>query len=96
MESTVGSGKIVTIPLITEDGQPIPDSSSNDVLHQSSIAIEGSQNFEQNIEKASPDKKVIQWKLSLHQIGNTHLIVPYHVFVKVRNVQKHLFVVSCA
>ncbi|CAA7388878.1 unnamed protein product [Spirodela intermedia] len=69
MERTVGSGKILTMPLITEDGEPIPDSSSNDVVHQLSTETEGSQNIEQNIEKASPDKKVIQWKLSLHQIG---------------------------
>ncbi|WOL12927.1 TBC1 domain family member 15-like [Canna indica] len=55
MDSTVGSGKIVTTPVISEDGQPIEDPSSNEA--------------EKNTNNVILDKEVIQWKLTLHQIG---------------------------
>lgn len=52
MDSLVGSGRIITTPIITENGEPIADSNDGGV-------------------KSGPrlDEKIIQWKLTLHQIG---------------------------
>ncbi|XP_068654812.1 rab GTPase-activating protein 22-like isoform X1 [Aristolochia californica] len=58
MVSTIGSGKIITSPIITDDGQPIQDEGSDS---------QGQTLTETN--NAPEDKKVIQWKLLLHQIG---------------------------
>lgn len=72
MEQTVGSGRYITMPIISEDGRPVQYPSNNsydsesehngaiDVLNASPIKL---------VTEASPDKKVIQWKLGLHQIG---------------------------
>ncbi|KAJ8899524.1 hypothetical protein K2173_018498 [Erythroxylum novogranatense] len=54
MVPIIGSGKFITTPIITDDGQPIIDPSTNTGGHVSS---------------SISDKKVIQWMLSLHQIG---------------------------
>ncbi|XP_042404493.1 rab GTPase-activating protein 22-like [Zingiber officinale] len=51
MDDSVGSGRVIMTPVITEDGKP----------------IEGTPNASE--EHAVLDKEVIQWKLSLHQIG---------------------------
>ncbi|PKA60592.1 hypothetical protein AXF42_Ash019485 [Apostasia shenzhenica] len=56
MEPTVGSGKILTTPVITEDGQPTEYETD-------------STKPEQTINNVSLDKDVIVWKLTLHQIG---------------------------
>lgn len=60
MEPTVGSGKLVTTPVITEDGQPAEDPSNNGT----SPKEEGDKE-----DITIKDKEVIQWKLTLHQIG---------------------------
>jgi hypothetical protein len=72
MDSHVGSGKVITAPLITEDGRPIKDplvlleatdrSTSEGASISNKIEVD---------EDASPvtDKQVIEWKLTLHQIG---------------------------
>ncbi|EMS57693.1 hypothetical protein TRIUR3_15590 [Triticum urartu] len=52
--TTVGSGRVITMPVITEDGQPIEDPNSNG---------------EQQTNNGPLPKEVIQWKLLLHQIG---------------------------
>uniref|UniRef100_A0A1D1ZDG7 TBC1 domain family member 15 n=1 Tax=Anthurium amnicola TaxID=1678845 RepID=A0A1D1ZDG7_9ARAE len=69
MEETVGSGKIITAPIITEDGQPIPDMFSNDVASQAPSEREEPQELEQQAESTPVHGKIMQWKLSLHQIG---------------------------
>ncbi|XP_050364025.1 rab GTPase-activating protein 22 [Argentina anserina] len=50
MVPVIGSGKFITTPLVTDDGDPI-EGAPNGARHDVS------------------DKKVIQWKLFLHQIG---------------------------
>lgn len=93
----VGSGKFITAPIITEDGQPIEDPlvlmqtnlNNNLVLSSQSTAnaVNGKQSNENGIsdtatstpgtlntaeEPIGPvtmDKREIQWKLTLHQIG---------------------------
>ncbi|XP_059660322.1 rab GTPase-activating protein 22-like isoform X2 [Cornus florida] len=61
MVPIVGSGKFVTTPIISDDGQPIRDpSTDND-------SIDNSGTMSSN--DAVSDKKVIHWKLGLPQIG---------------------------
>ncbi|XP_048233009.1 TBC1 domain family member 15 isoform X5 [Ricinus communis] len=56
MVPVIGSGKFITTPIITDDGQPIMDSSRNN-------------DHGGHVSNAVSDKKVIQWMLALHQIG---------------------------
>lgn len=54
----IGSGKLTTMPLITEDGHTaeVPNGASS----------EAEEHEKDNVIK---DKEVIQWKHTLHQIG---------------------------
>ncbi|KAL5730900.1 hypothetical protein ACHQM5_003684 [Ranunculus cassubicifolius] len=91
MDPVVGSGRIITAPLITEDGVPIQDPlnilEANPDKGLASSLPENGQNAEssslpnsasssssdsERMESTSHvplEKKVIQWKLTLHQIG---------------------------
>lgn len=71
MEKAVGSGVVITAPLITEDGQPIADPASNGAAFQENIPADtvDSSNLEREAHNKPLDKEVIQWKLTLHQIG---------------------------
>lgn len=62
----IGSGRFITAPVITEDGEPIQDPI---VLQQMNLdpALIIPENDAGNHNPR--DKKVIQWKLTLHQIG---------------------------
>lgn len=72
----VGSGRFITSPVITDDGQPIPDplvmpetntANGTTVLPQDDnrpLSMDSANNLE-NV----TDKKLIQWMLTLHQIG---------------------------
>lgn len=67
----IGSGKIITVPIVTDDGQPIQNA-IGDLQEQISLAnVSGSQK-----------KKVIKWKLLLHQIGKLVKIVLWHSCMK--------------
>ncbi|KAK3125198.1 hypothetical protein QOZ80_7BG0601590 [Eleusine coracana subsp. coracana] len=72
MDSHVGSGKVITAPLITEDGRPIKDPlvllEATD--RSTSDTASTSNKIEVDVD-ASPitDKQIIEWKLTLHQIG---------------------------
>lgn len=54
MVPTIGSGKFITTPIVTDDGQPVPDPQTNTYT----ISISG-----------PLDQREIQWMLSLSQIG---------------------------
>ncbi|KAJ3691495.1 hypothetical protein LUZ61_020659 [Rhynchospora tenuis] len=96
MEPSVGSGVVITMPLITEDGRPVEISRSNNgpesvpETQQSEVVTgdaEGSateaddpegvngegtsrtEKVEPVIESELVDAAVVQWKLTLHQIG---------------------------
>jgi hypothetical protein len=81
MEPSIGSGVVITMPLITEDGRPVESSRSNnspESLPQSekSVGENGDAGGPTQTIKEQPligsepvDKAVVQWKLSLHQIG---------------------------
>ncbi|XP_027169529.1 TBC1 domain family member 15 isoform X2 [Coffea eugenioides] len=61
MAPVIGSGKFITAAIITDDGQPIIETSVNGNLPDD-FGGKPSDN-------GSADKRVIQWKRSLHQIG---------------------------
>ncbi|KAK3028130.1 hypothetical protein RJ639_038991, partial [Escallonia herrerae] len=61
MVPVIGSGKLILSPIVTDDGQAIQDSSIN----SDSQLCEGAMSKNDVV----ADKKVIQWKLVLHQIG---------------------------
>lgn len=89
MDSVVGSGRIITAPLITEDGEPINDplnileanpnkglpTASPESGHHAetssglSSSASTSSSGSESTSHVPLDKKVIQWKLTLHQIG---------------------------
>ncbi|WOL07635.1 TBC1 domain family member 15-like [Canna indica] len=64
LDTHVGSGIIVTAPLVTEDGKPIQDPL---VLMEASPGPTPSR--AQTDADICMDKQVINWKLTLHQIG---------------------------
>ncbi|OIV99169.1 hypothetical protein TanjilG_19665 [Lupinus angustifolius] len=75
----VGSGKFITAPVITENGVPIHDplvlletNTDNGVIappqDNNAGGTMGPSSTGANVEKVT-DKKVIQWMLTLHQIG---------------------------
>ncbi|OAY67284.1 TBC1 domain family member 15-like [Ananas comosus] len=77
MDSHVGSGRIITAPIITEDGEPIQDPlvlleanpdqvNSNDSVSSSNETRENWESFGGHVQL---DRLVIDWKLTLHQIG---------------------------
>ncbi|CAN1242816.1 TBC1 domain family member 15 [Linum perenne] len=55
----VGSGKFITAPVITEDGEPVKEQ----------LILSETNNNNNNNNNVVADKKVIQWMLTLHQIG---------------------------
>ncbi|CAK9140602.1 unnamed protein product [Ilex paraguariensis] len=61
MVPVIGSGKLITAAIVTDDGQPTEDLSANSDSQDSNIAIANNDTV--------LDKKVTQWKLILHQIG---------------------------
>ncbi|KAI3441620.1 Rab-GAP TBC domain-containing protein [Psidium guajava] len=97
MFPVVGSGRFVTAPIITEDGQPVQDpivlsqinpekepglppksvvdavngklTNVNTVACSTSSSCEVLARVKEPINRATVDKKEIQWKLTLHQIG---------------------------
>uniref|UniRef100_A0A0E0MGP6 Rab-GAP TBC domain-containing protein n=1 Tax=Oryza punctata TaxID=4537 RepID=A0A0E0MGP6_ORYPU len=75
MDSHVGSGKIITAPIITEDGKPIKDplvlleATSDQHTMQGSSSSSRNENEVDKSVNYVVDKQIIEWKLLLHQIG---------------------------
>ncbi|KAF6137449.1 hypothetical protein GIB67_009925 [Kingdonia uniflora] len=92
MDSVVGSGRIITAPLITEEGEPIQDplvlfeanpnkvlvssllenghaETGDESLNNGSNGLNGFSRVKEPTNHVRLEKKVIQWKLTLHQIG---------------------------
>ncbi|ERN18812.1 TBC1 domain family member 15 isoform X2 [Amborella trichopoda] len=94
LDAVIGSGKVITTPIITEDGYPIQDlvgekpdkavpvnlqrgdnytlDDSQDEKFEgvnSKAAADGFVNMDVSISDAPLNKKIIRWKLTLHQIG---------------------------
>ncbi|KAM3365647.1 hypothetical protein ACQJBY_009262 [Aegilops geniculata] len=75
MDSHVGSGKVITAPLITEDGRPIKDplvlleaTSNQNTSEGASTSNHNGIEVDESAERIT-DKQIIEWKLTLHQIG---------------------------
>lgn len=75
MDSHVGSGKVITAPLITEDGRPIKDplvlleaTSSQNTSNGVSTSSKNGNEVDDSANRIT-DKQIIDWKLTLHQIG---------------------------
>ncbi|GKV15700.1 hypothetical protein SLEP1_g26464 [Rubroshorea leprosula] len=68
----VGSGKFITAPVVTEDGQPIKDPlvllETNTGTNAANMP-DSSQMVKELFSRGPLDKKVIQWLHQLHQIG---------------------------
>lgn len=75
MAPVIGSGKFITTPIVTVDGRPVQDLSTNDNSQDDNRATSTPSPLDSplddggHVHDAVPDKKVIQWKLMLHQIG---------------------------
>lgn len=71
----VGSGRFVTAPVITEDGQPIQDPLVlKETDSATGLCVLSEDNSPSRMDAANKlqkvtDKTVIQWMLTLHQIG---------------------------
>ncbi|KAM7250523.1 hypothetical protein ACFE04_022406 [Oxalis oulophora] len=65
----VGSGKLITAPVITEHGQPIHDPLVHLETNQGANNPDTLDIVKEITSRAPLDKKVIQWMLTLHQIG---------------------------
>ncbi|CAL5331414.1 unnamed protein product [Camellia sinensis] len=67
----VGSGRFITAPVITEDGDPIQDPivllEANPDKGLATVSQENAPCSSTMVKEV--DKKIIQWKLTLHQIG---------------------------
>ena len=83
MDSHVGSGKIITAPIITEDGFPIKDPlvllEATSDTQGTSITTSGSSGNGIDVDNSVNrvlDKQIIDWKLTLHQIGKVDSSLP--------------------
>ncbi|CAN4104062.1 unnamed protein product [Withania somnifera] len=67
----IGSGGFITSPIITENGDPVLDPVTfQEVQAAKESSSGGQQNSNLGYEMVKEhDKRIIQWKLSLHQIG---------------------------
>ena len=69
MDSHVGSGKIITAPIINEDGFPIKDPL---VLLEATQGTSSSSSTRVEVSDSTnrvTDRQIVDWKLTLHQIG---------------------------
>lgn len=74
MVPAIGSGNFITAPIMTDDGQTKEESSTNSDLQDkngvmSTHILDSSLDSCGHVNNAVSDNKVIQWKLTLHQIG---------------------------
>ncbi|KAM3683319.1 hypothetical protein ACB098_12G138000 [Castanea mollissima] len=74
MVPVIGSGRFITAPIINDDRQMIEDSSSDSNLQDdngvmATSLVDSSLDHGRHVSNAVSEKKVIQWKLNLHQIG---------------------------
>ncbi|XP_039116849.1 TBC1 domain family member 15-like isoform X2 [Dioscorea cayenensis subsp. rotundata] len=66
MEKAVGSGRVLTAPVISEDGQPAAGSSIDEDVSDDETRDPSA---EQEMSDLHVNEEVVKWKLTLHQIG---------------------------
>ena len=69
MVPLVGSGKFVKMTIVSEDGQPLEESSAD--------------NQEWLVKDTVTDKRVLQWMLVLSQIGMVGCLLIYYYVLQV-------------
>ena len=62
----IGTGKFVTTAIITADGRPVEEETSTNLQEIDTV---GTLDDSPGGNNSTLDKKVIEWKLTLHQIG---------------------------
>ncbi|XP_038896206.1 TBC1 domain family member 15-like isoform X1 [Benincasa hispida] len=67
MVPIIGSGKFVTTAIVTEDGRPVQEERSRNLQEIDTVGTSSDSSLGAN--NSALDKKVIEWKLTLHQIG---------------------------
>ncbi|KAI4366136.1 hypothetical protein MLD38_022054 [Melastoma candidum] len=65
----IGSGRFITAPIITEDGRAVQDPIVLLQMNPTAGAIVPTNSASTDATPAVTDKKEIEWKLTLHQIG---------------------------
>ncbi|KAK7832605.1 tbc1 domain family member 15, partial [Quercus suber] len=73
MVPVIGSGRFITAPIINDDRRMIEDSSTDSNLQDdnglmATSLVDSSLDHGRHVSNAVSEKKVIQWKLNLHQI----------------------------
>lgn len=66
MVPMIGTGKFVTTAIITADGRPVEEETSTNLQEIDTV---GTSDDSPGGNNSTLDKKVIEWKLTLHQIG---------------------------
>ncbi|PIA26758.1 hypothetical protein AQUCO_08900011v1, partial [Aquilegia coerulea] len=69
MDPVVDSGRIITAPLITEDAENGQNTETSTELSYSASSNSSASEEMESTSHPPLEKKVIQWKLTLHQIG---------------------------
>ncbi|XP_060180802.1 rab GTPase-activating protein 22-like isoform X1 [Lycium barbarum] len=65
----IGSGKFITSAIVSDDGQPIASDDGQPIEYAASTSNSQANNDAMPADNGDYDKKMLQWKLSLHQIG---------------------------
>lgn len=79
MEKAVGSGRVLTAPVISEDGQPAAGSSIDEDVSDDETRDPSA---EQEMSDLHVDEEVVKWKLTLHQIGMCLSFFGIYFFLK--------------
>lgn len=67
MVPIIGTGKFVTTAIVTEDGRPVEEERSRNLQEIDTVGT--SSDSSPGANNSALDKKVTEWKLTLHQIG---------------------------
>ncbi|KAJ8534648.1 hypothetical protein K7X08_016376 [Anisodus acutangulus] len=65
----IGSGKFITSAIVSDDGQPIASEDGQPIESAATTSNSQDNNDAVPADNGDYDKKMLQWKLSLHQIG---------------------------
>ncbi|KAK4344742.1 hypothetical protein RND71_034918 [Anisodus tanguticus] len=65
----IGSGKFITSAIVSDDGQPIASEDGQPIESAATTINSQDNNDAVPADNGDYDKKMLQWKLSLHQIG---------------------------
>uniref|UniRef100_A0A0A0K4N1 Rab-GAP TBC domain-containing protein n=1 Tax=Cucumis sativus TaxID=3659 RepID=A0A0A0K4N1_CUCSA len=67
MVPIIGTGRFITTAIVTEDGRPVEEERSRNLQEIDTVGTSSRSSLDAN--NSALDKKVTEWKLTLHQIG---------------------------